>query len=100
MVMGMTLFVCVCLTSIDKSYVSLCYLAFVFKILWNSPHIFLKHYAENGMLFKLHWIISITQRESMADLDIDGDRLLEDDLESDSESVEVDVLEAVSYFFN
>ena len=31
----------------------------------------------------------------MADLEIDGDRVSEDDLESDSESVEGDVLAAV-----
>ena len=36
----------------------------------------------------------------MADLDIDGDRVTEDDLESDSESVERNVLTAVKYFFN
>ena len=38
---------------------------------------------------------STTERESMADLDIDGDRVTEDDLESDSESVEGNVLAAV-----
>ena len=34
---------------------------------------------------------STTETESMADLDIDGDRFTEDDLESDSESLEGNV---------
>ena len=38
---------------------------------------------------------SNTERESIADLDIDCDRVSEDDLESYSESVEGDVLAAV-----
>ena len=38
---------------------------------------------------------STTERESIADLDIDGDRITEDDLESDSESVEGNVLAVV-----
>ena len=38
---------------------------------------------------------STTERESMADLDIDGDCVTEYDLESDSESVEGNVLAAV-----
>ena len=60
-------------------------------------------------LVKLHWVIILrifyeylggivdfsTERESMADLEIDGDRVSEDDLESDSENVEGDVLAAV-----
>ena len=38
---------------------------------------------------------STTETESMADLDIDGDRVTEYDLESNSESVERNVLAAV-----
>ena len=38
---------------------------------------------------------STTETESMADLDIDGDHVTEDDLESDPESVEGNVLTAV-----
>ena len=38
---------------------------------------------------------STKETESIADLDIDGDWVTEDDLESDSESVEGNVLAAV-----
>ena len=36
----------------------------------------------------------------MADLDIDGDRVTEDDLESDSESVEGNVLTVNTFLFS